>query len=150
MLGHAIQFPFFSENITPNKPGDPLPPASIYALQYLYAVDGHKFAPPPEGSERNGFEDGDVVVSRRTPPPAPRSQCWRRKISNSVVQLFCPFGRGVGFRRFQLNIDIGGPGGPAPSPKCTNDFLDAVVQNMFHPRYVTPVLAAWKVPFCQR
>ncbi len=24
----AIQFPFFSENRTPNKPGDPLPPAS--------------------------------------------------------------------------------------------------------------------------
>jgi hypothetical protein len=23
MLGHAIQFPFFSEKITPNKPGDP-------------------------------------------------------------------------------------------------------------------------------
>ena len=37
--------------------------------------------------------------------------------------LFCPFGRGVGFRRCELNIDIGGPGGPAPSPKCTNDFL---------------------------
>ena len=32
MLGHAIQFPFFSENRTPNKPGDPLPPPSFKLL----------------------------------------------------------------------------------------------------------------------
>ena len=30
MLGQAIQFPFVSQNRTPNKPGDPLPPASIF------------------------------------------------------------------------------------------------------------------------
>ena len=41
MLGQAIQFPFVSQNITPNKLGDPLPPAAKEVR--------HDFPHVPEG-----------------------------------------------------------------------------------------------------